>query len=124
MTKTNFFRHVETITNLGATLMAMERKSEAEEYWRKAVQLRPGRFDAVEHLVGLYCTQSRNKDAITVIDFVENSLRRRRRREGSHASDAMDNTNRYSSLDPPSDSDDKPVFDYETERDHKPEGND
>jgi predicted O-linked N-acetylglucosamine transferase (SPINDLY family) len=108
-------RHVETITNLGATLMAMEQKDEAERFWRKAVQLRPGRFDAVEHLVGLFCTQGRNKDAIAVIDYVENALRRKRRK-GSHILDANGDF-------VPSESDDRPMFDYETERDHRHDGN-
>ncbi|KAL1956869.1 hypothetical protein VTO42DRAFT_6717 [Malbranchea cinnamomea] len=67
--------HVEAISNLAATLLALDRREEALQYWLRAVKLRPGYFEAVEHLIGLLCTSQRGKDAISIIQFVEDSLR-------------------------------------------------
>ena len=53
----------------------MERRQEAEQTWLKAVRLRPSYFEAVEHFVGLLCTEQRTKEAVELIDFVESSLR-------------------------------------------------
>ena len=55
--------------------MALNRREDALQEWFRAVKLRPGYFEAVEHLIGLLCTSQRGKDAISVIQFVENSLR-------------------------------------------------
>ena len=43
--------------------------------WNRAVKLRPSFFEAVEHLVGLYCENRRPREAVTVISFVQASLR-------------------------------------------------
>ncbi|KAL2849163.1 glycosyl transferase family 41-domain-containing protein [Aspergillus pseudoustus] len=67
--------HVEAISNLAATLLALERREEALQHWLRAVKLRPSYFEAVEHLIGLLCTSQRGKEAVNIIDFVQNSLR-------------------------------------------------
>ncbi|KAL2808137.1 glycosyl transferase family 41-domain-containing protein [Aspergillus granulosus] len=67
--------HVEAISNLAATLLALERREEALQHWLRAVKLRPGYFEAVEHLIGLLCSSQRGKEAVNIIDFVQNSLR-------------------------------------------------
>lgn len=54
--------------------MSLERRQEAEDYWLRAVRLRPSYFEAVEHLVGIYCEDHRGKEAVQLIDFVETSL--------------------------------------------------
>ena len=43
--------------------------------WLRAVKLRPSFFEAVEHLIGLLCSSHRGKEAVNIIDFVQNSLR-------------------------------------------------
>ncbi|EEP81844.1 conserved hypothetical protein [Uncinocarpus reesii 1704] len=67
--------HVEAISNLAATLLALERRDEALEHWFQAIKLRPSYFEAVEHLVGLLCSSQRGKEAVNVIQFVEQALR-------------------------------------------------
>jgi len=67
--------HVETMSNLAATLLALDRRREAEYYWRSAVNLRPSYFEAVEQLVGLLCLDSRIREASEIIDHVQQSLR-------------------------------------------------
>lgn len=69
--------HVEAMSNLAATLLALNRKSEAMEYWTAAVRLRPNYFEAVEHLIGLLCSSRRAKEAVALIEFVEESLKLR-----------------------------------------------
>lgn len=66
--------NVEAISNLAATLLSLERRQEAEEHWLRSVELRPSYFEAVEHLVGMYCEDHRGKEAVLLIDFVERSL--------------------------------------------------
>lgn len=66
---------MEAISNLAATLLALERREEALEHWFRAIKLRPSYFEAVEHLVGLLCSNQRGKDAVNVIQFVEQALR-------------------------------------------------
>jgi tetratricopeptide (TPR) repeat protein len=68
-------RHVEAISNLAATLLCLNRREEAEQYWLQSVKLRPSYFEAVEHLIGLLCGDHRGKEAISIIEFVERSLR-------------------------------------------------
>lgn len=68
-------RHLEARSNLAATLLALGCRKEAEENWREVVQAAPNHFEAVEHLVGLLCHDQRSKDAIEVIEGVENALR-------------------------------------------------
>ncbi|KAF3938644.1 hypothetical protein ABW19_dt0204257 [Dactylella cylindrospora] len=67
---------VEALTNLGSTALSMGNKAEAETFWVRAVKIRPSYFEAVEHLVSLMCADKRATEAVTWIDFVENSIRR------------------------------------------------
>ncbi|KAJ5654663.1 hypothetical protein N7490_001666 [Penicillium lividum] len=67
--------HVEAISNLAATLFALDRREEAQEHWLRAVKLRPSFFEAVDHLIGLFCSSHRGREAVNIIDFVQNSLR-------------------------------------------------
>ncbi|GLI78531.1 hypothetical protein PoHVEF18_006849 [Penicillium ochrochloron] len=67
--------HVEAISNLAATLLALDRREEALQNWLRAVKLRPSFFEAVEHLIGLLCTSHRGREAVNIIDFVQTSLR-------------------------------------------------
>ncbi|EAU37503.1 conserved hypothetical protein [Aspergillus terreus NIH2624] len=67
--------HVEAISNLAATLLALDRREEALHHWLRAVKLRPSFFEAVEHLIGLLCSSHRGKEAVNIIEFVQTSLR-------------------------------------------------
>ncbi|KAJ6037362.1 hypothetical protein N7540_001641 [Penicillium herquei] len=67
--------HVEAISNLAATLLALDRREEAQQNWLRAVKLRPSFFEAVEHLIGLLCSSHRGKEAVQLIEFVQTSLR-------------------------------------------------
>ena len=66
---------MEAISNLAATLLALDRREEALHNWLRAVKLRPSFFEAVEHLIGLLCTSHRGREAVNIIDFVQTSLR-------------------------------------------------
>ena len=44
-------------------------------HWRHSVALRPDYFEAVEHLVGLFCEDRRGREAVKIIDFVQQALR-------------------------------------------------
>jgi tetratricopeptide (TPR) repeat protein len=68
-------RHVEAISNLAATLLCLNRREEAEQHWLQSVKLRPSYFEAVEHLIGLLCADHRGNEAVSIIEFVERSLR-------------------------------------------------
>ena len=70
-------RHVEAISNLAATLLCLDRREEAEHHWLRSVKLRPSYFEAVEHLIGLLCGDHRGSEAVSIIEFVERSLRKR-----------------------------------------------
>ncbi|KAL2398658.1 putative UDP-N-acetylglucosamine-peptide N-acetylglucosaminyltransferase SEC [Exophiala dermatitidis] len=67
--------HVEAVSNLAATCHALNRREDALKYWSDAVSLRPSYFEAVEHLIGLLCTTHRAREAVSVIEYVENTLR-------------------------------------------------
>ena len=67
--------HVEAMSNLAATLLALDRRDEAMHHWFEAVKLRPSYFEAVEHLVGLLCSSRRAREAVDLIEFVESSLK-------------------------------------------------
>ncbi|KAK0652897.1 glycosyltransferase family 41 protein [Cercophora newfieldiana] len=67
--------HVEAISNIAATLYCLSRQEEAEHHWIQAVRLRPSYLEAVEHLVGLLCSNHRSQEAVTTIEFVQQSLR-------------------------------------------------
>ena len=66
--------HVEAMSNLAASLLALNRREEALQYWVEAVRLRPSHFEAVEHLVALLSSTRRSRDAVATIDFVEKAL--------------------------------------------------
>lgn len=68
-------RHVEAMSNMAATLLALNRREEALGHWTAAVKLKPSYFEAVEHLIGLLCHSNRAGDAVTVIQDVEQALR-------------------------------------------------
>ncbi|KAB8349722.1 hypothetical protein FH972_023737 [Carpinus fangiana] len=68
--------HVEVMSNLAATMLALGRRAEAESHWRRVVKFKPSHFEAVEHLVGLLCFDNRHKEAIQIIDFVQQSLKK------------------------------------------------
>ncbi|RMD44661.1 hypothetical protein DV735_g481, partial [Chaetothyriales sp. CBS 134920] len=67
--------HVEAMSNLAATLHALNRRDEALHYWSEAVRLRPSYFEAAEHLVGLLCATRRAREAVELISYVESSLK-------------------------------------------------
>jgi len=67
--------HIEAMSNLAATLLALNRRDEALSHWSAAVKLRPSYFEAVEHLIGLLCGNHRTKEALHVIEYVEASLK-------------------------------------------------
>ncbi|EED16900.1 UDP-N-acetylglucosaminyltransferase [Talaromyces stipitatus ATCC 10500] len=108
-------RHVEAISNLAATFLALDQKDEALQHWLRAVKLRPSYFEAVEHLINLLCTSHRGREAVNIIKFVENSLRVPRNgdylRSDEHASETesdAESTNSY----------DRVAFDYDNDLDH------
>lgn len=85
--------------------------------WKQAVKLRPSYFEAVEHLIGLLCSSGRARQAVEVINFVENSLRlgvdddqaaqgkRRTSAAGNHTAnenDSLERSAKESSTAPPS----------------------
>lgn len=67
--------HVEAISNVAATLYCLNRHEEAERHWLRAVRLRPSYLEAVEHLIGLLCSSHRSKEAVDIINFVQQSIR-------------------------------------------------
>ena len=66
--------NVEAMSNLAATLLALNRRDDAEQYWLRAVKLRPSYFEAIEHLIGLLHEGHRGKEAVKVIEHVEHTL--------------------------------------------------
>ncbi|KAI0881187.1 glycosyltransferase family 41 protein [Annulohypoxylon maeteangense] len=72
--------HVEAISNAAATLYCLNRQEEAERHWLRAVRLRPSYLEAVEHLVGLLCSSHRSKEAVDIIDLIQQSIRLPERR--------------------------------------------
>ncbi|KAF3398753.1 putative UDP-N-acetylglucosamine--peptide N-acetylglucosaminyltransferase SEC [Talaromyces pinophilus] len=108
-------RHVEAISNLAATFLALDRKEEALQHWLRAVKLRPSYFEAVEHLINLLCTSHRGREAVNIIKFVENSLRVPRNgeyfRSDEHASETESDAESTGSYD-------RMAFDYDNDLDH------
>ena len=100
------------MSNLAATLFAMNKKPDAERYWRKAIELRPSYFEAVEHLVGLLCADRRGEEAVAVIDFVETSLRCK---STNGITDNRRRSNSSSKSPSVSEVSDKPVFEYDND---------
>ncbi|KAF2028306.1 hypothetical protein EK21DRAFT_70044 [Setomelanomma holmii] len=107
--------HVEAISNLAATLLALQQKREAENHWRKAVQLRPSYFEAVEHLIGLLCSDHRGKEAVKVIEDVERSLRFARRADALRNLEIQSERSTSTVSESPSlsETSDRPVFEFE-----------
>ena len=83
-------QYVEAMSNIGTTLRSMGKSEEAEEWWWRAVQLRPGYWDAVENLMGVLCgtqdsktdvkstekkSRPRYKEALQLCEVVESRLR-------------------------------------------------
>ena len=75
MHKLTIISNVEAISNMAATLLALNRRKEAEQYWLRVIKLRPSYFEAVEHLVGLLCGDQRGREAVKIIEFVQKSLK-------------------------------------------------
>ncbi|KAF2213292.1 glycosyltransferase family 41 protein [Cercospora zeae-maydis SCOH1-5] len=71
----NDSKHLEARSNLAASLLALGQRVEAEQHWQKVIRAAPNHFEAVEHLIGLLCTEQRGRDAIKVIEYVERSLK-------------------------------------------------
>ncbi|PGH23241.1 hypothetical protein AJ80_02657 [Polytolypa hystricis UAMH7299] len=111
--------HVEAISNLAATLLALDRREEALQHWLRAVKLRPSYFEAVEHLIGLLCSTGRTKEAVSIIEFVEKSLRitpncERIRVDGPGGETDTESESRESSVST-TESYDKAAFDYDAD---------
>lgn len=106
--------HVEAISNLAATLLALNQKKDAESYWRQAVKLRPSYFEAVEHLIGLLCSDHRAKEAVNVIDEVERSLRFIRKADALRSLDMQSERSASTVSESPSlsEASDRPVFEF------------
>ncbi|KAI5789284.1 UDP-N-acetylglucosaminyltransferase [Pyronema domesticum] len=67
--------NVEALSNYASTLLSVGRRQDAEKHWQQAVKSRPNYFEAVEHLVGLFCGEQRTQEAVDIINYVETSLR-------------------------------------------------
>ncbi|KAF8708355.1 Glycosyl transferase family 41, partial [Rhizoctonia solani] len=75
---------VEAMSNIAITLRAMGNLQDAESWWRRAVQLRPSYWDAIDNLIGLLCnppratnsnmppsiSQPRTRQALDICEFV------------------------------------------------------
>ncbi|KAJ2763733.1 hypothetical protein IWQ57_005464, partial [Coemansia nantahalensis] len=57
--------YVEAMSNIGTTLRSMGKLAEAEQWWWRAVRLRPGYWDAVENLMGVLCSPAHSAGAAT-----------------------------------------------------------
>ncbi|QKX53324.1 uncharacterized protein TRUGW13939_00402 [Talaromyces rugulosus] len=106
--------HVEAISNLAASLLALDQKEEALQHWLRAVKLRPSFFEAVEHLINLLCTSHRGKEAVNIIEYVETNLRVPRNgdcfRSDEHASETESDADSTASYD-------RAAFDYDNDLD-------
>ncbi|KAJ9307341.1 hypothetical protein DTO271D3_1504 [Paecilomyces variotii] len=113
--------HVEAISNLAATLLALDRREEALQHWFRAVKLRPGYFEAVEHLIGLLCSNHRGKEAVSIIEYVESSLRVSKNGDyfqtDEHSSGTESDNESRSSTASDLGSSDRAAFDYENDPD-------
>ena len=68
-------QHVEAISNIAATLLALGKREDAIKRWKMAIHLRPSYFEAVEHLIGLFVSSHRTKEAVDMISYVESCLK-------------------------------------------------
>ena len=109
--------HVEAISNVAATFLAVNRRDEALQYWRQAVRLQPSYFEAVEHLIGLLCSSQKTADAVKVLEFVEQKLRLTNRGEYlnplDHASEGEGELKSPSLAETYLDTWDRPSFDFD-----------
>ncbi|KAG8781624.1 hypothetical protein FRC12_021678 [Ceratobasidium sp. 428] len=53
---------VEAMSNIATTLRAMGDLHNAEQWWMRAIQLRPSYWDAIENLTGVLCNPARPTD--------------------------------------------------------------
>ena len=67
--------NAEAMSNLAATLLALNRRDDAEQHWLRSVRIRPNYFEAIEHLIGLLHECQRGKEAVKVIEYVQHALR-------------------------------------------------
>ena len=67
--------NVEAMSNLAATLLALNHRDDAEHYWFRSVKLRPSYFEAVEHLISLLHEGRRGREVVKVIEYVQHALR-------------------------------------------------
>ncbi|KAF2998970.1 hypothetical protein E8E13_007239 [Curvularia kusanoi] len=109
--------HVEAISNLAATVLALQQKQEAERYWKRAVKLRPSYFEAVEHLIGLLCSDQRGREAVQIIEEVERALRFAKRSDALRSLELESERPRSGVSESPSlsETSDKPLFEFEGE---------
>ena len=89
-------------------MLALQQKREAEDYWRRAVKLRPSYFEAVEHLIGLLCSDHKGREAVQVIEEVERQLRFAKRTENERAASELSESS-------VSEASDRPIFEFEGE---------
>jgi tetratricopeptide (TPR) repeat protein len=97
-------------------MLALQQKREAENYWRRAVKLRPSYFEAVEHLIGLLCSDHKGREAVQVIEEVERHLRFAKRADALRSLE-VESERSASELSESSVSEasDRPVFEFEGE---------
>lgn len=94
-------------------------------HWRRAVKLRPSYFEAVEHLLGLLCTDHRNKEAVQIIEGVECSLRVVKKADTLKNVDGQSESSTSVNESPNlSEASDRPEFEYDTESETVPQGAD
>ena len=109
------------MSNLAATLLSLDRREEAEQYWFRSVKLRPSFFEAVEHLVGLLCGDQRGKEAVEIIEYVESALRLGQHGEYHKSVEGISETSSEKSRSPSVstlETSDKMSFDFDIDDDH------
>ncbi|CAO3632045.1 unnamed protein product [Cunninghamella echinulata] len=50
--------YVEAMSNIGTTLKVLGKITEAEDWWYKAIKIRPNYWDAIENLIGNLCSSA------------------------------------------------------------------
>ncbi|TQS37820.1 hypothetical protein Golomagni_01691 [Golovinomyces magnicellulatus] len=66
--------HVQANSNIATSFFCLNMRREAEKYWLRSVKIQPYNFEAVEHLIGLLCSDNRGQEAVAFIESVECSL--------------------------------------------------
>ncbi|RKF75310.1 hypothetical protein GcM1_234019 [Golovinomyces cichoracearum] len=66
--------HVQANSNIATSFFCLNMRGEAEKYWLKSVKIQPYNFEAVEHMVGLLCSDNRGQEAVAFIEYVEKSI--------------------------------------------------